>query len=124
MKKCSKCKIIKDDSNFYKNGIKLRAMCKPCILPSNRIKNQNTRKRLQLLVDSKKNKPCVDCNERFNPWQMDFDHRDSTTKIDAISTLCLIKKASAKRILDEIEKCDLVCANCHRNRTHSRYNNV
>lgn len=124
MKSCSRCKVVKDDSKFYKNGEYLRAMCKICMLPGERLKRQNTRKRLQLLVESHKNKPCADCNGLFSPWQMDFDHRDSTTKIDDISALCLIKRASVKIILEEIQKCDLVCANCHRDRTHRRYKDV
>jgi len=124
MKICSRCKINKDNHNFYKNGDRLRAMCKTCMIPGEKSKRQNTRKRLQIFIEAQKNKPCVDCGNRFNPWQMDFDHRDATTKINDVSVLCFIKRASIKRILEEIAKCDLVCSNCHRDRTHRRYNNV
>lgn len=63
-----------------------------------------------------KNKPCMDCGDWFEPWQMDFDHRDPTTKV---KTVGLIK--SERDILTEIAKCDLVCANCHRDRTYKRF---
>lgn len=63
-----------------------------------------------------KNRPCMDCGGWFNPWQMDFDHRDPKTKV---KTVGLIK--NYKAILEEISKCDLVCANCHRDRTQKRF---
>ena len=47
---------------------------------------------------------------------MDYDHRPGTKKKFNVS---VIRKGKAE-ILKEIEKCDLVCANCHRIRTHNR----
>jgi hypothetical protein len=63
-----------------------------------------------------KDKPCVDCGGRFPPECMDFDHvRGQKTKnIAAIAT------GSLERLLDEIAKCDLVCANCHGTRTRKK----
>jgi hypothetical protein len=54
---------------------------------------------------------------------MDFDHLDSNIKIDTIGNL---RSCSRKRILAEVAKCELVCANCHRTRTHKRkqYNKI
>jgi len=49
---------------------------------------------------------------------MDFDHRDASKKIAAVSRL--IGRAGRARILVEAEKCDVVCANCHRMRTYRR----
>jgi hypothetical protein len=48
---------------------------------------------------------------------MDFDHRDGETKLFNIGNATNFDR---QRILAEIHKCDLVCANCHRIRTQLR----
>ncbi len=68
------------------------------------------------IVDELKNNPCMDCGGRFPVVCMDFDHRDPTQKVREISYM--VKGCRIEDILAEIEKCDLVCANCHRIRTH------
>lgn len=45
---------------------------------------------------------------------MEFDHRDPTTKLFSVTVAVSASKRSKGAILREIEKCDLVCANCHR----------
>jgi hypothetical protein len=58
---------------------------------------------------------CVDCGiEDFAV--LEFDHRDPSLKKDNVSYL-VRQAVSWKTILDEIAKCDVVCANCHRRRT-------
>ena len=71
--------------------------------------------------DIKKSNPCSDCNNYFHYSQMDFDHinDNKTINIARISNSSL----SLKRIQDEINKCELVCANCHRLRTWNRLKN-
>lgn len=64
-----------------------------------------------------KAKPCMDCGNSFPPVCMDFDHRDGSEKVGNVSALY---ECSLQTLLNEIAKCDLVCANCHRLRTHSR----
>jgi hypothetical protein len=64
-----------------------------------------------------KNKPCADCKERYPPWVMDFDHRAGAEKEFNLSGS---DWRSRKKIAAEIAKCDVVCANCHRQRTHER----
>jgi hypothetical protein len=49
---------------------------------------------------------------------MDFDHRDPRTKWSAVTRM--IGRAGTYRILEEVAKCDIVCANCHRLRTFVR----
>jgi hypothetical protein len=61
--------------------------------------------------------PCVDCRKQYNPWVMDFDHRKPELKSFTISQA--MKKA-IKVVKKEILKCDIVCSNCHRERTHNR----
>jgi len=49
---------------------------------------------------------------------MDFDHRPGTTKTERVTGM--IGRAGTPRILAEAAKCDIVCANCHRERTYAR----
>lgn len=72
---------------------------------------------LMAFVNSLKNKPCEDCGKAYPPYVMDFDHRDSKTKVDSIARI-IRDGWSEKRIMTEIKKYDLVCANCHRIRTY------
>lgn len=62
--------------------------------------------------------PCMDCDVSYPPYVMDFDHRPGVDKKFNISDYRNV--SSVKALLDEIEKCDLVCANCHRIRTFTR----
>jgi L-lysine 2,3-aminomutase len=48
---------------------------------------------------------------------MDFDHRDARLKEFSLHS---VHRKTKRAILREIEKCDVVCANCHRERTHRR----
>jgi hypothetical protein len=63
--------------------------------------------------------PCVDCGEA-DPVVLEFDHvRGQKRKV--MSTL-VAEGYSLKAIKEEIAKCDVVCANCHRRRTAHRGN--
>lgn len=68
------------------------------------------------VVQAKKNVPCADCGQIFPPVVMDFDHigEKSFTISGRISA------RSIEGLLAEIAKCEVVCANCHRLRTHAR----
>lgn len=65
-----------------------------------------------------KDQPCADCGGRFHPVAMHFDHRPGTVKEFDVGWA--VRGYSRRRILAEIEKCDLVCANCHAVRTYKR----
>lgn len=67
-----------------------------------------------------KDKPCADCGNRFPLECMDFDHREGEVKIGSIGHMIRQHKGH-ENIVKEIEKCDVVCANCHRIRTRERY---
>lgn len=77
------------------------------------------RKRSQEFVRSQKLKPCLDCGGTFPPVAMDFDHIGD----DKTADLCRMARDgySVKRLAEEIAKCELVCANCHRVRTQDRH---
>jgi hypothetical protein len=80
-------------------------------------KARKRQRETEAFVSSLKDKPCADCGEKYPPWVMDFDHV-SGNKLADIATL--VKTGSRSRLLAEIEKCEVVCANCHRQRTHDR----
>lgn len=69
------------------------------------------------LVNELKSNPCTDCGKTYPPYIMDFDHLNPNFKVGHVSALTSYGK---KRVLEEIAKCELVCANCHRERTHRR----
>jgi hypothetical protein len=60
--------------------------------------------------------PCADCQGRFKPYQMEFDHRDPAQKAFRVTAGRAMLMATA-RVLAEVAKCDIVCVNCHRVRT-------
>lgn len=69
-------------------------------------------KTLRKVREYKKDRGCKYCNEG-DPCCLDFHHLDPEEKEFEISTM--IKKGfSWKRILKEINKCDIICSNCHR----------
>jgi len=71
------------------------------------------------VFDFLKNHPCVDCDEK-DIVVLQFDHVRGK-KCDNISTL--ISKASTwKTISEEIEKCEVRCANCHTRKTAKENN--
>lgn len=82
-------------------------------------RQQKSRNKLRIFLQQyKQENPCVDCLEFYPYWVMDFDHlRD---KNFSISQMARSRGASMDVLLEEIEKCELVCANCHRTRTHFR----
>lgn len=58
---------------------------------------------------------CSVCKEsRY--WVLDFHHRDPKQKENNIAKL--INEGSKKRLLFELEKCDVLCSNCHRDLHH------
>lgn len=67
----------------------------------------------------KESKPCSDCNQNYPYYVMDFDHLEK--KEHNISFLAATGRIGKLKL--ELEKCEVVCANCHRIRSHSRLNN-
>jgi len=58
---------------------------------------------------------CTDCDETFPPYVMHWDHLPGYQKVSEISSMVGSRRRDA--ILDELKKCELVCANCHVMRT-------
>jgi hypothetical protein len=62
-----------------------------------------------------KEHPCVDCGEG-DPVVLEFDHREPSQKEITIGDLCS-RHFGMTRIVKEVAKCDVRCANCHRRKT-------
>jgi ribosomal protein L44E len=58
---------------------------------------------------------CIDCGYATCVGALDFHHRDPATKDFSVGHF----DGSLERLLAEVAKCDLLCANCHRTR-HAR----
>jgi 5-methylcytosine-specific restriction endonuclease McrA len=67
------------------------------------------------LIQALRARACMDCGRRFPFYVMDFDHRVPGEKAFEITRM--LGRTSTEDLLDEIAKCDIVCANCHRERT-------
>jgi len=78
-------------------------------------RGRHTKAKRRTKVWAMKDKPCMDCGVKYPPYVMDFDHRDPSQKVGGINWL--ITNGTWEQVLAEIEKCDLVCSNCHRIRT-------
>ena len=74
--------------------------------------------RIQAIAEAAKARPCADCGIQYAPWQMDFDHVRGE-KIERVSQIAN-RATSIRKLLAEIVKCEVVCANCHRDGTHYR----
>lgn len=128
MKRCSKCTEYKPISEFNKNSAKkdgLSNNCKECnknYLKSHYRKNKNKyRKRnkdrrlhlRELVSRFKRMKGCKFCGEKRS-WVLDFHHREGEDKDREVSKLITYDHASIPKLKKEIAKCDVLCANCHR----------
>lgn len=80
-------------------------------------KNRKRREKLKTFVrDLKEASPCKDCGEKYPYYVMDFDHLENKEGLIGRFANNLHEAALRK----ELEKCELVCANCHRVRTFKR----
>lgn len=119
-KQCSKCKRRLPLNQFrkckkrYNNT--LESKCRNC----NKIIGTEKKRQCKSLAVKYKNDICMDCKQKFPDCVFDFHHRDPTQKDYLISSRSLIKLSDT--IIKELDKCDLLCSNCHRIR-HSEINN-
>ncbi|MDP8977541.1 MAG: hypothetical protein M3N17_02995 [Actinomycetota bacterium] len=73
------------------------------------------RREQQVLIVQAKNSPCADCGRVYRPYVMDFD-RVRGVKLANVSEM--LGSETTRRLLAEIAKCEVVCANCHRERSY------
>ena len=73
------------------------------------VQHAKTHRQKRLLVINSLKKSCQICGER-DPRCLDFHHRNPSEKTVGIAW----GRAGLDTLLKEIEKCDVLCANCHR----------
>ena len=107
---CSKCgKELPLTEYYSRGGGRLRSECKNC--HKQYVTNQYL-KRKELVNDIKVNCKCAKCGESRS-YTLDFHHKDPSIKDETISRLTS-NRNRMEDILKEIEKCIVLCANCHR----------
>jgi len=100
---CRDCNKAYHYKNFERHMAQIRARKRREIIA-------NQRRLLAYFLEH----PCTDCGEA-DPVVLEFDHlRDKTANINSLIS------GSWRRIMAEIAKCEVVCANCHRRRTYER----
>lgn len=71
----------------------------------------------EYIKNIKESNPCMDCGKKYPFYVMHFDHiYDKNGSVSDLSRA----SSSIERIQKEIDNCELVCANCHAERTYSR----
>ena len=134
MKKCSKCKKDKPVNafSFKKKALDIRqSQCKECtrlLIKNHYNKNRqyylnkanirNSELRLEIniyLRDFLSKSFCIDCGES-DIRVLEFDHKGEIPKLKAVSSL-VRGRYSLEKIQEEMNKCEIRCANCHRKKT-------
>ena len=139
IKRCPKCeKDLPTTSFSYRDAEhrRIQSYCRDCQNEAWRrwyASEQNRRRHKALVRDRRRRRrdrhrqivleakavPCADCGVQYAPHVMDFDHRiGGEPKVSAVSAM--VHVVGTEALLAEIAKCDVVCANCHRERTHKR----
>lgn len=109
--KCWKCGMKSINMDLFVRDRRLSSgrknLCKNC-------QNQMMRELIETndkIIKEAKNVPCKRCGRKYPDYVMDFHHRVPSEKTWEIGRSKLI---SVERLLKEIKKCDVYCANCHR----------
>lgn len=111
---CSQCYRELPLSEFYSRGNgKLRAECKDC--HKNMVK-ESYQRRKQFVSNYKSEQGCSKCGDKRS-YVLDFHHRDPEEKNDTIARLTS-NSSKLTKIKEEMEKCEVLCANCHREFHH------
>ena len=140
MKRCYVCKEKKPLTEFYRcksTADGLQTKCKSCGRAEHRRYREKNPEKFtvywrrhsftrcwpfwEFIIAYLRAHPCVDCGER-DIVVLDFDHLDPKAKSFNIGTYVAQGRGSIELVKAEIEKCDVVCANCHRRRTALRAN--
>jgi hypothetical protein len=137
MKRCPLCGLDKPLSGFSRNvcrrdGVQSCTECRREYLKRHyarniakyraaaNVRHELRRAAIRQIIREAKDRPCSDCGSEYPTYVMDFDHRDRKEKHFSIGRDALSGLISDAVLRDEISKCDVVCSNCHRVRTHGR----
>lgn len=133
MKVCSRCKENKTEAEFKKNRTKpdgLQIICSDCSKELNKIWYNKNKKNRLLKINQYRNKTinwlkeykstltCSKCPEN-HPSCLEFHHIDPNSKLGNISEE--VRNWSIDRLKTELQKCIVLCANCHRKEHYMVY---
>lgn len=113
MKKCGRCKQEKELTEFYSKGDRkdVSCYCKECLRKNALIRMKVFKEQC---VEYKGGK-CEMCGYDYSHAALDFHHKDPTEKEFTIAKAKLKNFIThEKEIKKELDKCILLCANCHR----------
>jgi hypothetical protein len=131
---CSKCRKRRQLRFFSRNKAKkdgYQNQCKDCHREYTKLHYQDNSEKYRDRLNANRNKRrikfftwlktkhCIECGEQ-DFRVLEFDHRDPAEKSFIISEK--IADLSFETLNKEIEKCDILCANCHRKRTATQLN--
>jgi hypothetical protein len=133
MKECTRCKETKNENCFPKSSRDKTKTYNQCIICRRKLikthyeNNKNDYyERVKLrredfcrYLNELKSNPCTDCGRSYGFWVMHYDHLDPDKKLMDVSGF-KGRSCNIKKLLQEISKCELVCANCHADRTYKR----
>ena len=110
MKICDKCHQDLPLEDFHANRVKKdgkQQSCRKCLSKYTNERRVKTKLRAIEYLGNK----CFRCHETFHYAVYDFHHLDPSVKEFEWTRL---KRQSWKTITSELDKCMLLCANCHR----------
>lgn len=112
MRCCRECGEEKPLTDFASagvvKGVKYRRYyCKACYFNSKYTRRSENR---EWFIEYRKSLKCISCGNDDHRV-LEFHHRDPSVKEKAVT---LMMYHSREKIKKEIEKCDVLCANCHR----------
>lgn len=107
-KRCNACKAYLAVSQFDKQSQGLKSKCKACLKKRGK---ELSRKNKQIMVDYLGGK-CQQCGYNDCIAALDFHHRNPDDKTMQLNKQT--KNLMTERIFRELDKCQLLCANCHR----------
>ena len=109
---CKRCGDTEPDNFYTSNGAKTK--CKKChTMEVHQRKREIKDKAVQYLGGK-----CLDCGVEGNPWIFDFHHRDPEEKEFHWGNH---RTSNWENLKVELDKCDLLCSNCHRTRHHKEW---
>ena len=123
MKTCNRCNVEKPLTEFYKNSKRVYPYCKACAKQAyakthyennKELYKQRSKASVKNFIENykeyKKTLKCSKCNES-RPWCLAFHHTDPTKKDMTVSNI--VTYNSRKKLQEEIDKCIVLCHNCH-----------
>lgn len=131
MRKCTKCGTEKQIDEFHRKGTGRKTVCATCCREYGRShyaankdtyretakkhRDETRRKNRDYVRKLKESAPCTDCRQKYPYYVMQFDHLGDKER--NVADMMQFPRA---RLEAEIQKCEIVCANCHAVRTYTR----